>query len=202
LQAGARLATFFCRQAKASLPPGETPEHFDMKSERQLARRALCCSALTCAPAGSAIVQAIAPIAAASAKNHACRIFISLSSLSRRPRAKLYHRRRRAVRWTFLRVNFPEGLPNSPAWAYRGPSRRRTMAMDAVEIERLIKEGIPDAQVSIKDLAGDGNHYAATVLAPSFSGKSRVQQHQLVYQALKGQMGGVLHALALQTGTP
>ncbi|MDO9413345.1 MAG: BolA family transcriptional regulator [Pseudolabrys sp.] len=76
------------------------------------------------------------------------------------------------------------------------------MAMDAVEIERLIKEGIPDAQVSIKDLAGDGNHYAATVIAPSFSGKSRVQQHKLVYDSLKGQMGGVLHALALQTGTP
>ncbi len=76
------------------------------------------------------------------------------------------------------------------------------MAMDAGEIERLIKEGIPDAQVSIKDLAGDGNHYAATVLSPSFSGKSRVQQHQLVYQELKGKLGGVLHALALQTGTP
>jgi stress-induced morphogen len=76
------------------------------------------------------------------------------------------------------------------------------MAMDAIEIERLIKEGIPDAQITIKDLAGDGNHYAATVLAPSFSGKSRVQQHKLVYDSLKGQMGGVLHALALQTGTP
>ena len=76
------------------------------------------------------------------------------------------------------------------------------MAMDAGEIERLIKEGIPDAQITIKDLAGDGNHYSATVIAPSFSGKSRVQQHKLVYQALKGQMGGVLHALALQTGTP
>lgn len=76
------------------------------------------------------------------------------------------------------------------------------MAMDAVEIERLIKEGIPDAQITIKDLAGDGNHYSATVIAPSFSGKSRVQQHKLVYDSLKGQMGGVLHALALQTGTP
>jgi stress-induced morphogen len=76
------------------------------------------------------------------------------------------------------------------------------MAMDAVEIERLIREGIPDAQVTIRDLAGDGNHYAATVLAPSFAGKTRVQQHQLVYNALKGNMGGVLHALALQTGTP
>jgi len=76
------------------------------------------------------------------------------------------------------------------------------MAMDAVEIERLIKEGIPDAQVTIRDLAGDGNHYAATVLSPSFAGKTRVQQHQIVYNALKGNMGGVLHALALQTGTP
>lgn len=76
------------------------------------------------------------------------------------------------------------------------------MAMDAGEIERLIKEGIPDAQVTIRDLAGDGNHYSATVLSTSFAGKSRVQQHQLVYQALKGNMGGVLHALALQTGTP
>ena len=76
------------------------------------------------------------------------------------------------------------------------------MAMDANEIERLIKASIPDADVSIRDLAGDGDHYAATVLAESFRGKSRVQQHQLVYQALKGQMGGALHALALQTGVP
>jgi len=76
------------------------------------------------------------------------------------------------------------------------------MAMDGGEIERLIKEGIPDAKVEIRDLAGDGNHYAATVIASSFQGKSRVQQHKLVYDALKGQMGGVLHALALQTGTP
>jgi stress-induced morphogen len=74
--------------------------------------------------------------------------------------------------------------------------------MDANEIERLIREAIPDAQVTIRDLAGDGDHYAATVIAESFRGKSRVQQHQLVYQALKGQMGGVLHALALQTGVP
>ncbi len=76
------------------------------------------------------------------------------------------------------------------------------MAMDAREIERLIREGIPDAAVEIRDLAGDGNHYSATVISPSFKGKSRVQQHQLVYESLKGQMGGVLHALALQTGTP
>jgi stress-induced morphogen len=76
------------------------------------------------------------------------------------------------------------------------------MAMDAHEIERLIKEGIPDAEVTIRDLAGDGDHYSATVLSPSFRGKSRVQQHQLVYAALKGQMGGLLHALALQTGVP
>jgi stress-induced morphogen len=76
------------------------------------------------------------------------------------------------------------------------------MAMDAREIERLIKESIPDAQVTIRDLAGDGDHYAATVISASFRGKSRVQQHQLVYSALKGQMGGILHALALQTGVP
>ncbi len=76
------------------------------------------------------------------------------------------------------------------------------MAMDAGEIERLIKASIPDAEVTIRDLAGDGDHYAATVIAASFRGKSRVQQHQLVYAALKGQMGGILHALALQTGVP
>ena len=76
------------------------------------------------------------------------------------------------------------------------------MAMDAGEIKRLIKARIPDAQVTIQDLAGDGDHYAATVIAESFRGKSRVQQHQAVYEALKGQMGGALHALALQTGIP
>ena len=76
------------------------------------------------------------------------------------------------------------------------------MAMHAQEIERLIKIGIPDAQVTIRDLAGDGDHYAATVIAESFRGKSRIEQHQLVYQTLKGQMGDALHALALQTGVP
>jgi stress-induced morphogen len=76
------------------------------------------------------------------------------------------------------------------------------MAMDASEIERLIKVRIPDAEVTIRDLAGDGDHYAATVISESFRGKSRVQQHQIVYQSLQGQMGGVLHALALQTGVP
>jgi stress-induced morphogen len=76
------------------------------------------------------------------------------------------------------------------------------MPMDAGEIERLIKVRVPDADVAIRDLAGDGDHYAATVIAESFRGKSRVQQHQIVYEALKGEMGGKLHALALQTGTP
>lgn len=76
------------------------------------------------------------------------------------------------------------------------------MAMEAAEIERLIREGLPDASVEIRDLAGDGNHYAATVISESFRGKSRVQQHQMVYAALKGQMGGILHALALQTNVP
>ena len=76
------------------------------------------------------------------------------------------------------------------------------MAMAANDIERLIRARIPDAQVTIRDLAGDGDHYAATVIAESFRGKSRVQQHQIVYDALKAEMGGKLHALALQTGTP
>ena len=76
------------------------------------------------------------------------------------------------------------------------------MPMKASDIEQLIKQHIPDAQVTIHDLAGDGDHYSATVVAESFRGKSRVQQHQIVYQSLKGQMGGVLHALALQTGVP
>jgi stress-induced morphogen len=76
------------------------------------------------------------------------------------------------------------------------------MPMDANEIEKLIKARIPDADVTIRDLAGDGDHYSATVLAESFRGKSRVQQHQIVYEALKSEMGGKLHALALQTGTP
>jgi stress-induced morphogen len=76
------------------------------------------------------------------------------------------------------------------------------MAMDAGEIERLIKQAIPDAQVTIEDLAGDGDHYAAHVVAAAFKGRSRVQQHQMVYDALKGRMGGALHALALQTNVP
>ena len=76
------------------------------------------------------------------------------------------------------------------------------MSMDAAEIEHLIRGGIPDAQVRIEDLRGDGDHYAAYVTSQSFKGKSRVQQHQLVYQALKGAMGEQLHALALQTSVP
>ncbi|HCO54600.1 BolA family transcriptional regulator [Pelagibacterium nitratireducens] len=76
------------------------------------------------------------------------------------------------------------------------------MPMDAAEIETLIKQALPDAQVDIRDLAGDGDHYAATVTSETFRGKSRVQQHQLVYQALKGNMGGELHALALTTNAP
>jgi len=76
------------------------------------------------------------------------------------------------------------------------------MAMQADEIERLIKEGLPDAQVTIQDLRGDGDHYAAQVVSAEFSGKSRVQQHQLVYRALQGRMGNELHALQLQTNAP
>ncbi|PTW61732.1 BolA protein family transcriptional regulator [Breoghania corrubedonensis] len=76
------------------------------------------------------------------------------------------------------------------------------MAMDAREIESMIKAALPDARIEIRDLAGDGEHYAATVVSESFRGKSRVQQHQLVYKALQGNMGGQLHALALQTSAP
>ena len=73
------------------------------------------------------------------------------------------------------------------------------MAMEMSEIERMIREALPDAKVEIRDLAGDGNHYSATVVSSAFKGTSRVQQHQIVYGALKGRMGGELHALALQT---
>ncbi len=76
------------------------------------------------------------------------------------------------------------------------------MPMPAEEIERLIKEAFPDARVEIQDLAGDGDHYAAKVVSEAFRGKSMVQQHQMVYAALKGKMGGELHALALQTAVP
>jgi stress-induced morphogen len=76
------------------------------------------------------------------------------------------------------------------------------MPMAAQDIIRLIQEGIPGAQVEIEDLAGDGDHYAATVVAPAFAGKSKVQQHQMVYNALGGRMGGVLHALKLTTMAP
>ena len=76
------------------------------------------------------------------------------------------------------------------------------MAMDAGEIERMIKEALPDAQVTIEDLRGDGDHYACHVVSSAFEGKNRVQQHQLVYAALQGRMGTELHALALQTATP
>jgi stress-induced morphogen len=76
------------------------------------------------------------------------------------------------------------------------------MAVQAAEIEQLIKAALPDATVEIRDLAGDGDHYAATVISPAFRGKSRVQQHQIVYQALQGRMGGELHALALTTAAP
>jgi len=76
------------------------------------------------------------------------------------------------------------------------------MAMAASEIEALIKAALPDAQVTGEDLAGDGDHYAATVVSSQFRGLSRVRQHQIVYAALRGRMGGELHALALQTSAP
>ncbi len=76
------------------------------------------------------------------------------------------------------------------------------MPMAASEIERMIKTALPDAEVFITDLAGDGDHYRAQVISEAFRGKSRIQQHQMVYAALGGQVGGVLHALALETSPP
>jgi stress-induced morphogen len=73
------------------------------------------------------------------------------------------------------------------------------MAMAASDIERLIKEAFPDADITMTDLAGDNDHWAAMVVSSAFKGKNRVQQHQMVYAALKGRMGGELHALSLQT---
>ncbi|MDA0785599.1 MAG: BolA family transcriptional regulator [Proteobacteria bacterium] len=76
------------------------------------------------------------------------------------------------------------------------------MPMAASEIENLIKAALPDAEIRIDDLRGDGDHYLANVVSSAFVGKSRVQQHQMVYEALQGRMGGELHALALQTSAP
>jgi len=73
------------------------------------------------------------------------------------------------------------------------------MAMDLKEIETLIKEALPDAKVEIKDLAGDSNHYSATITSVEFLGKSKIEQHKMVYSSLKGKMGNELHALALTT---
>ncbi|NTZ41734.1 BolA family transcriptional regulator [Altererythrobacter sp. SALINAS58] len=76
------------------------------------------------------------------------------------------------------------------------------MAMSAQEIEGMIRAALPDAKIEIRDLAGDGDHYAASVASPAFAGKSRVQQHKMVYDALGGKMGGTLHALQLTTSVP
>ena len=73
------------------------------------------------------------------------------------------------------------------------------MTMNLNEIESLIKEALPDATVKIQDLAGDGNHYSATVISSQFSGKSKIEQHKMVYNSLKGKMGYELHALAIKT---
>ena len=73
------------------------------------------------------------------------------------------------------------------------------MAMDLKEIEKYIKEALPDAIVEIQDLAGDGNHYSAVITSSNFSGKSKIEQHKMVYNSLKGRMGNELHALAIKT---
>jgi stress-induced morphogen len=105
----------------------------------------------------------------------------------------------------FAQMRYPRlsrGKTASLADHAEGEWEKYRMPMDARDIESMIKAAIPDAEVTIRDLAGDGDHYAATVISESFRGKSRVQQHQIVYKSLQGQMGGVLHALALQTGVP
>jgi stress-induced morphogen len=89
-----------------------------------------------------------------------------------------------------------------PGWTATDNQGRADMAMAANEIEALIKAAIPDARVTVEDLAGDGDHYAATVVSEAFRGVPRVKQHQIVYAALRGRMGGELHALALQTSAP
>ena len=100
-------------------------------------------------------------------------------------------------------VTFPYiALKGLPPVLFPKIRRITVMPMTPKEIERLIKERLPDAEVTIEDLAGDGDHYAATVVSSAFKGKTRVQQHQLVYEALRGNVGGELHALALQTKTP
>ena len=101
-------------------------------------------------------------------------------------------------------ISLAELRRSHEAWLpdYMGKLGDTPMAMDATEIEQLIKQGIADAQVTIEDLRGDGDHYSALVVSAAFEGKSRVQQHQMVYQALEGRMGGQLHALALQTAVP
>ena len=73
------------------------------------------------------------------------------------------------------------------------------MAMDIKEVETLIKEALPDAIIDIQDLAGDSNHYSATIISNKFSGKSKIEQHKMVYNSLKGKMGNELHALAIKT---
>jgi stress-induced morphogen len=96
------------------------------------------------------------------------------------------------------------GLPRADlnlAWENDGAGAT-DMAMGGTEIERLIREAFPDADVIVTDLAGDGDHFGARVVSRTFAGKSRVQQHQMVYAALKGRMGEELHALALETAVP
>ena len=73
------------------------------------------------------------------------------------------------------------------------------MSMDLKEIEKHIKDAIPDALIEIQDLAGDGNHYSATIISSQFAGKSKIEQHKMVYNSLKGKMGNELHALAIKT---
>jgi stress-induced morphogen len=167
--------SFRSRHSKASLPPGRTLAQFAMKSERQEARTASRCAWVgCCAAVGARVSMRKAPAAGVQQAGLSCRS---------RPLP--------AIVVLVLEVGWRRQFSGEPR-----------MPMAASDIERLIRARIPDAEVTIRDLAGDGDHYAATVIAESFRGKSRVQQHQIVYEALKAEMGGKLHALALQTGTP
>jgi stress-induced morphogen len=94
------------------------------------------------------------------------------------------------------RIAMRHGIEQLESQTFQGDA----MAMAAEELETLLREALPDADIHIEDLAGDGDHYRATIRSGAFAGKSRVAQHQMVYAALKGRMGGELHALALDTG--
>ena len=177
--------TFFRRHCSASRPPGVTPEQRDMKSERQDERIAFCCSLVICAGAAEAEISVSSATATCIRTTPAGAILIPLKlptacrDASRSPNIVTGKNLDANVVQDGCRIRI------EPA----APTRISLMPMDAGEIERLIKASIPDARVTIRDLAGDGDHYAATVISASFKGKSRVQQHQTRLQRPTGPDG-------------